>query len=158
MHDDRRGEPRSLDDIVDALRKHTDEACFACGPANPIGLRVDEFVEVDGHVEATFLARPEYQGTTGALHGGIAATALDEILVWAGILQQGVLTVTGKMEIRYRAPVQPHGGRVRVRARVDERRGRRLTISGELLAADGSAAVTASGLYLVSHTVDELVG
>ncbi len=149
---------RSLGDIVEALRKHTDESCFACGPANPIGLHVDDFAEVDGDIVATFLARPEYQGTTGALHGGIAATALDEILVWAGILQEDVLTVTGKMEVRYRAAVEPDGGRLRIRARVDERRGRRLMISGELLAPDGSPAVTASGLYLVSHTVADLVG
>ncbi len=106
---------------------------------------------------ARFTARPELAGTINHLHGGIAATALDEILVWAGIIQEKVLTVTARLQIRYRRPVANLQGLIRLRGRVEERRGRRLTISGELDAGDGTAAVTASGLYLVSHSVGELM-
>ena len=143
-------------EIVDVLRKHTDNGCFACGPENPIGLRIDDFAQVDGDVVASFEAREHYQGTTAALHGGIAATALDEILVWASILQQDVLTVTAKMEVRYHRPVETTG-RIELRSRVDERSGRRLKISGELLGPDGKKSVSATGLYLVSHTIAELL-
>ncbi len=66
-----------------------------------------------------------------------------------------MLTVTAKLELRYRRPVTGLGGVIELQGRVDERRGRRLSISGELL-EDGAAAVSASGLYLVSHTVEEL--
>ena len=147
----------SISEIVDALRAHTGNACFACGPSNPIGLRVDGFSLRDGDVVATFLARSEYRGTERSLHGGVAATALDEILVWAGILQEYVLTVTAKMEVRYHRPVEPTENRLELRARVTERRGRRLTMSGELIGADGAKAVSAKGLYLVSHPVAELI-
>jgi acyl-CoA thioesterase FadM len=85
----------------------------------------------------------------------VAATALDEILVWAGILVERVLTVTGTMELRYRRPVDV-GEEIVVSARVDERRGRRLRVSGELV-ADDEVRVQASGLYLVSATLDELL-
>jgi len=34
----------------------------------------------DGTVEAWFTPRPDYRGFVGSLHGGVAATALDEIL------------------------------------------------------------------------------
>ena len=150
--------PNSITETVEALRAHTSESCFACGPRNPIGLRIDDF-RLDGDdVSATFLARPDYRGTEDSLHGGIAATALDEILVWAGILQEHVLTVTAKMEVRYHRPVQPSGRRLGVRARVTERRGKRLLMSGELLDEDGERSVSATGLYLVSHDVADLIG
>lgn len=149
--------PAPISRIVDRLREHTGNGCFACGLANPIGLQIDGFMQQDGDVLAGFTARPELQGIIGSLHGGIAATALDEILVWAGILQEGVLTVTARLEVRYRRPVGNLDGSIRLRARVDDRRGRRLRMSGELEPGDGAAAVTASGLYLVSHTVAELM-
>ena len=143
--------------IVDRLRDHTGNGCFACGLANPIGLHIDGFTRDGGDIMARFPARPDFQGIIGSLHGGIAATALDEILVWAGILQEKVLTVTAKLELRYRRPVGNLGSHILLRARVDERRGRRLNISGELDAGDGAVSVSASGLYLVSHTVAELM-
>ena len=143
--------------IVDRLREHTGNECFACGLANPIGLHIDGFTLRGGDVRARFAPRAELQGIIGSLHGGVAATALDEILVWAGIIQEQVLTVTAKLELRYRRPVGNLGGLIELRARVDERRGRRLSISGELTAGGGAAAVSASGLYLVSHTIAELM-
>ena len=104
---------------VAALRAHTDNGCFACGLDNPIGLHLDGFARDGSDITAAFTARPEYQGTVGSLHGGIAATALDEILVWAGILLEDVLTVTGTMELRYRRPLASAGVH-RVRGRVDD--------------------------------------
>ncbi len=147
----------SLARIVDLLRAHTGNGCFACGLANPIGLHVDGFVEQGGDIMARFTARTDLQGVIGVLHGGIAATALDEILVWAGIIQEKVLTVTAKLDLRYRRPVRNLDGPIELRARVDERRGRRLRMSGELDAGDGRVAVSASGLYLVSHNVADLM-
>ena len=141
--------------IVDALRRHTGDECFACGRANPIGLHIDSF-DIRGHdVVAGFEARPDLQGTIGSLHGGIAATALDEILVWAGILQEKVLSVTGRLDLRYRRPVGITGV-VDLRARVEERRGSRLVISGSL-DTGGGVCVTAKGLYVVSHTIAEIM-
>lgn len=148
----------SLEEVVDRLRRLTGDECFACGRENPVGLRMDGFALRDGDVVARFTARPDLGGTIGALHGGITAAALDEILVWAGILQEGALTVTGKLEIRYRRPVENAGGELSVRARVERRRGRRLTISGELDGPDGKQAASARGLYIVSRTLEELRG
>ncbi len=147
----------SIAEMSNRLREHTGNGCFACGLANPIGLHLDGFTRRGGDIAARFTARSDYQGTIGNLHGGISATALDEILVWAGIIQEEVLTVTAKLELRYRRPVTNLGDRIELRGRVDERRGKRLSISGELLdAEDGRVAVSASGLYLVSHTIEEL--
>jgi hypothetical protein len=60
---------------------HT-KSCFVCGEANPAGLR--QRFETDGRVvRARFTPRPEHAGFTGVVHGGILATLLDEIMVWA---------------------------------------------------------------------------
>jgi acyl-coenzyme A thioesterase PaaI-like protein len=147
--------PGDIAALVDAMRAHYDDGCFACGRENPIGLHLDDFDLVDGGVSARFTPRADYRGAGATLHGGIAATALDEMLVWAGILTEGVLTVTGTLDLRYRRPAHVHDSLL-VTARVEERSGRRLQISGEL-SVDGQTLVEASGLYLVSADVAELL-
>ncbi len=121
--------------------------CFACGRGNPMGLRLDGFRVEDGDVVVSFRPRPEYAGFHGILHGGIVATALDEIMAWAAIATEGVFSLTGTMELRFRAPAEMDAD-FELRGRVDERRGRRLMLSGEML--DGGRLVAqGSGLYLV---------
>ncbi len=131
---------------VEALR--ADYAhCFACGRENPMGLRLDGFARDGGDVVAGFRPRPEYAGFHGLLHGGIVATALDEIMAWAGIMTAGVFSLTGTMELRFRRPAEVDV-EYELRGRVDERRGRRLLLSGEMIAA-GKVVAQGSGLYLV---------
>lgn len=141
--------------LVDAVRRHYDDGCFACGRDNPIGLHLDNFAISDGRVSAQFTPRANYRGAGKTLHGGIAATALDEILVWAGILTEGVLTVTGTMEIRFRRPVHVEEP-ITVSAGVDSRSGRRLQISGDL-EVGGEIRVEAAGLYLVSQSIEDVL-
>ena len=108
----------------------------------------------DGVVSAWFDPRPDYRGAGTSLHGGVAATALDEILVWAGLLSEHVMSVTGRMEVRYRRPVEVTES-IEARGWVDERSGRRLRVAGELRVND-EVRVAASGLYLVTATLEEL--
>lgn len=147
---------RDIAAITDRIRSHFDDGCFVCGRENPIGLQIDAFaMSDDGQVSASFVPRADYRGTQAVLHGGVSAAALDEIMVWAGILVDGVVTVTGTFDLRYRRPVGVEG-RIDLTGRVDERRGRRLRLSGELH-YDDAVAVEATGLYLVSEEVAELV-
>lgn len=126
--------------------------CFACGADNPVGLHLDPAEMDDGEAAATFRPIEHHGGAGDTLHGGLAATVLDEIMVWAGILAHRVLTVTGTMDLRFRRPVSVKD-EITVRGRVDERRGKRLRCSGEVL-VDGDAAVTAEGLYLVARSFE----
>lgn len=140
--------------MVDRIRRHYDDGCFACGRDNPLGLHLDDFALDDGLVSARFDPRADYRGSGTSLHGGVAATALDEMLVWAGILVEKVMSVTGTMQLRYRRPVDV-ADTIEVRSRLDERRGRRLVVSGELL-VDGEEKVAATGLYLVTADLAEM--
>lgn len=126
--------------------------CFACGVDNPVGLHLDPN-DVDGdEAVATFRPIEHHAGAADTLHGGLAATVLDEIMVWAGIISHRVLTVTGTMELRFRRPVRVTD-RIEVRGRVAERRGRKLVCEGEVR-VEGEVAVTATGLYLVVRSFD----
>lgn len=131
---------------IDALRNEYDH-CFACGRANPIGLGLDGFELVGDEVQVSFSPRPSHAGFADVLHGGIVATVLDEVLAWAGILIEGVLTVTGTLDIRFRRPAPP-AGTYRLGGRVVSRTGSRLKMAGELLLGDDAVA-TAGGIYLV---------
>lgn len=140
-------------DFVERVRREYD-GCFACGRDNHFGLHLDGWaLDADGYTTASFQPRPEYRGAGDSLHGGVAATALDEALVWAGILSEGVLTVTGTLDLRFRKPLTIHR-LITARARVEERRGKRLTISGHLDAGDGPA-VEGRGLYLVAMALTD---
>jgi len=144
----------NIAEFVDRIRRHYDDGCFACGRENPIGLHLDHFDLVDGEVSARFVPRADYRGAGEILHGGVAATALDEMLVWAGILVERVMTVTGRLEIRYPKPLAVTDELV-VRARVDEMRGKRMTASAELVVGD-EVRTQATGLFLVTADLTEM--
>lgn len=135
---------------IAALRGEYD-LCFACGEANPMGLGLSGFRVVDDEVVVNWTPRPEYQGFEATLHGGIVATALDEVLAWTAIYFAGALAVTATLDLRYRAPAPPDGA-FTLAGRLDSRSGRRLRMSGQLRSGSGVHA-EASGLYLVRHQV-----
>jgi Thioesterase superfamily len=80
-------------------------ACFACGDDNPIGMHLEGIRRDGEQVRATLHPRPEYQGYPGVLHGGLTATALDEVMGYASILVAGIWAATATMELRYRAQI-----------------------------------------------------
>ena len=137
---------------IEEVRQSFGDRCFACGRMNDEGLHLDDWDWRDGRATAVFRPRPEHVGAGDTLHGGLATTALDETMVWAGIFQERVLSVTGTLNLRFRKPLFVTDTITAI-GWVEERRGRRLKLSGILEAGDGIAA-EASGLYLVSSTVD----
>jgi acyl-coenzyme A thioesterase PaaI-like protein len=139
-------------DRIAAMRRGYDQ-CFGCGTGNPIGLGLDGFRRDDSKVTATFVPRPEFSGFAGVLHGGIVATALDEIMAWTAILVEDVMVVTGKLDLRYRKPATTTSEFV-MTGEILRRRGRRLEIAGRMH-ADDTLVAEASGIFLA---VEELEG
>jgi acyl-coenzyme A thioesterase PaaI-like protein len=150
--------PAELDltELADRIRSHFDDGCYACGRTNPIGLRVDGFRQIGDDLIAEFTPRTEHRGGPGVLHGGIAATVMDEILAWAGMVSERLVVVTATLELRYRKPVTIGDEPLMLKGRLDDRNGRRLRLSGSLI-SQGVEAVTATGLYIAMHDLDELL-
>jgi len=108
-----------------------DNGCLVCGSENPSGLQTRPVVDA-GQASATLTVTiPErFQGWSGIAHGGILATLLDEVSVYA-CMSQGGQYVTGGISIRYLKPVAV-GREVVVHAAVVESRRRRFKVQATL--------------------------
>ena len=127
------------------LRLDVDGMCFACGPRNPIGLKLDFHFDGEDYV-TTFEVKPEYQGWSGLAHGGLLATVLDEVmtrLLWA----KEITTVTGRLEVRYRQPA-PIGSVLEIRGRITRRRSPLIETEAAATAADGTVVAEAKAVSM----------
>jgi len=81
------------------------DMCFACGPKNPIGLKIEFTIDETGQCIGFFSANKNHVGYQNTVHGGIIYTALDDVM--ANVLYlQNIKAHTGKCEIRYRKPLK----------------------------------------------------
>jgi acyl-coenzyme A thioesterase PaaI-like protein len=118
------------------------------GDDRAAGLRLQFRREEPGLV-ATFVPRSQHRGGPGVLHGGLAATALDETMAALGWVLDEVHCVTATLEVRYRRAVPLDGSTLRVEAwRERPEARRRQRVHGRLLLADGTVAVEASGIFV----------
>ena len=112
--------------------------CFACGPENPIGLRI-RFTLHDGEVTAEFTANENHVGYENTVHGGIIYSALDDVM--ANVLYlQNVKAHTARCEIRYRRPLEV-GQTIRLRGWIESERRRLVVLKGEARLAEGDELV-----------------
>jgi len=125
--------------------------CFVCGLDNPFGLQA-RFYEIEGkELVGLFTPSVEHQGYPGRLHGGIASTILDETVGRAVLIDhEDSWWVTTDLSLRYRKPVLLDGP-IRVVGRITGNRGKIYEGSGEVLLADGTLAVSATGRYLIQR-------
>ena len=105
-------------------------SCFGCGPAHPSGLRVRCFATEDG-VAAPIVVPRTYEGPPGAVHGGIVAAYLDEVLGGAAARVSGKPSVTGELTVRYVKPV-PSETPLLGRGRLVADHGRYVDVEGSL--------------------------
>lgn len=128
------------------LGLNLDHWCFACGRANPIGLRLD-FEFSPGRAETIFVGRREHQGYDGALHGGIVTALLDETMAWA-IFQDGTWGMTTRLALAFRMSA-PIGEEIRIVGQVVRERRRAVDLRGEIRRVrDGSLVATAEATYV----------
>jgi len=116
--------------------------CFACGKLNRHGLQLDIRKTASG-VEVDYSFPERFQGWQDVVHGGLVATVLDELMVWA-CTAAGRTTVTAELTVRFRRPLKV-GQQFHGRGRVVADRGRLLLCESKLLAADSSVIAEATG-------------
>jgi acyl-coenzyme A thioesterase PaaI-like protein len=120
---------------------------------DPLGLGLrfwaDSSRGVPPRLVARFDPRPEHQGLSGFVHGGMAAAVLDEAMASVGWMLDETPCVTARLEMKFRKGVPVDGGPVRVEAWRERAEARRTQkVFGRLLLADGSVAVEATGLFV----------
>lgn len=91
-----------------AVRAACQAACqpdsIAVRPESEGGFGLRFAVAADGSVTTEFACDARYQGYPDRLHGGIVALVLDAAMTNC-LFARGVRGYTGKMQVRYRAPV-----------------------------------------------------
>ena len=129
-------------------KQHNSRMCFVCGLKNPAGLRAF-FYEVEGdQLVALFKPCEQHQGYPGRLHGGLAATILDETIGRAmNINQDEIWGVTVEFMVRYKKPV-PLDQELRVVGRITGQNRRLFEGTGVILLPDGEVAVEGHGKYI----------
>lgn len=116
---------------------------------DPLGLGLRFWLD-GSRLVARFDPRPEHRGPPGYMHGGIAATVLDEVMASLGWAFDDTPCVTARLELRYRMGIPLDGAPVRAEAWRDRQEARRTQkVHGRLLLADGSVAVEATGLFVL---------
>lgn len=123
--------------------------CFGCGEDRPDGLRLRVEAGEGVSVTAEFEVTPAHQGAPGLIHGGLLATAFDEVMGAVGWLVR-IPAVTGRLEIDYVRPV-PVGSVVHFRAWCVGQAGRKLYYRADARLGDprdGLLAARAAALFV----------
>jgi acyl-coenzyme A thioesterase PaaI-like protein len=125
---------------------HT-RSCFVCGESNPAGMRLR--FETDGRVVQTrFRPRTEHIGFRGIVHGGLIATVLDEIMVWACAVRTRQFAFCAELNVRFASPLTP-GEEVIVTGELSANRKDRVFEAKAIARnADGVKLAEATGKYL----------
>jgi uncharacterized protein (TIGR00369 family) len=115
--------------------------CFVCGTDNPGGLNLAPMK--DGKkVTFTFTPRREHLGFSKAVHGGITASLLDEVVGVACGLSADGKCATVELNVTYKRPVL-EGVPVRAEGWYVRKKGRFVFGAGQLLDPDGKVLATA---------------
>lgn len=126
-----------------ALQYHN---CFVCGKESKNGLKVDFEITETG-ARACYMPKKEFEGFCGVAHGGILCALLDEIM-WKAINgQTGAVTMTAKMEIRFKRPA-PIGKNLTVEGFVVGRKRTFFEAKGVISDNNGSVLAEATGLFM----------
>lgn len=122
--------------------------CLVCGRDNDSSLKARFYELEDGELLGVFAPQEHHQSYPGRVHGGISSAMLDETIGRAiNMTDPNAWGVTVELTLKYRKPV-PLDGEVRAVARITKDSSRIFEGTGEILLADGTVAVEASGRYL----------
>ena len=129
-----------------------------CGVGNPNGLHASFFETDEREVVALFTPNANHQGYPVRLHGGVAASILDEAIGRAvHIDTPETWGVTAKLELTYKKPL-PLGVPLKALGRITDENRHLFDGTGEIYTPDGEVAVTAVGKYVkmdISRITDE---
>jgi len=141
---------------------HT-HSCFVCGEANPLGLKLR--FETDGRVVHTrFVPQADHMGFKDVIHGGLLATVLDEIMVWACAVQTRQFAFCAEMSVRFRRSAKPQDALLVTGELVANRHGKVFDAKASVTNAGGKILAEATGKYMPIRNPDlppmlgELVG
>lgn len=135
----------NVEDLMKVL-PHT-HSCFVCGESNPIGFNLR--FETDGAiVTARFTPRREHAGFREVVHGGLIATLLDEVMVWACAVQTKRFAYCAQLNVRFLQPLRPGEPAILSAHLAANRKNRIFEAEGSLKNDAGVTLAASTGKYL----------
>jgi uncharacterized protein (TIGR00369 family) len=131
------------------------DMCFACGQANPIGLKL-KFTWDGKLAKAEFTPGKLHQGWSGVIHGGIISCILDEAMSYAALFE-GITSLTAKMQTRFRRPLQI-GESLTITARIAKKTSRLVETEAEMHLQDGTTVADSTATMFVIGQKEEAKG
>ncbi|MCB1162374.1 MAG: PaaI family thioesterase [Candidatus Krumholzibacteriia bacterium] len=139
--------------------------CYGCGKDNPKGyqLKTRWTDEAAGETVTAFTPRPEHTAIPGFVYGGVIASVIDcsgtgtaAAAAYRAVGRkigegEAFRFVTGRLTVNYLKPT-PLGPELTIRCRIEEVKGRKVTVSAEL-SAEG--VVTATGEVVAVQIPDD---
>ncbi len=122
-------------------------SCFACGAENPRGLHLQFTPAPAGGVSLEWTPPETLESFRGIIHGGIVTTVLDEAMSHA-VVESHWKALTAEVRVRFHQSVHA-GERLRVSARVVERRKRRILTEATMKTLAGEQRAHAWGTFLL---------
>src|SRR3954466_1325712 len=119
--------------------------CVVSGDANPMGIDTQFFREGDEAVSHCVLGAA-FEGAPNRAHGGVVAAVFDDLMGFVLTIHESP-AYTAELTVRYRKPT-PVGEEIEFRARLVDRKGRRLQIEAEATDAATTKIATAVGLFI----------
>jgi uncharacterized protein (TIGR00369 family) len=87
------------------MQVEDDKGCFVCGDDNTHGLHATFVVDkVNQSASCQYIIPQQFQGWKNIAHGGILATLLDEVSIYA-CRSVTCNVVTAELSVRYKKPV-----------------------------------------------------
>lgn len=124
------------------VRPKPDNACMACGGANPFSFRLS-FVRSRSTGVVRSWIRPDMrmQGSLDITHGGFVSLLLDEVM-GKSLSAKGIKAPTAQLNVSFRKPMRM-GVQYELRAWIESQQGRKLFVKGEVRLADDTSVVIA---------------
>jgi len=119
--------------------------CFACDPDHLKGLRLGFDVAGPDRLRTRFTVSGEYVGPGRFVHGGIIATAFDDLMAWCLLRFRQRFHVTVAMELRFRRPVFADTPLIAEAVIVEDLPGGRVRMTTTLVAAAAPETVLVEG-------------
>lgn len=122
--------------------------CFACGTANPIGLKL-EFYRSEEQICSDITLGRNHVGWENIAHGGIISTMLDELMSWAVLYFKRKFFLTRKMQVKYIRPVIVEKPLTIKGSILDDTNSRKLKAKSELFDEQGNLLSKGSGEFIL---------
>lgn len=130
-------------------KQRNSKMCVICGMDNPIGLRAQFYNMEDGSVMTPFRYTANHQSFPQRVHGGLAATMLDELglrALWVRHPEE-IFGVTMSLEVKFRKPV-PYNENLIGRGILERETSKFFSVRSELYDAKGILLADASVKYI----------